>query len=82
MKKYKKYNYSNLGTNLRMIRTAKNISQRKAAMEMDIDIKAYNKLESRKSPNTHAFTLIKILEYYDVTFEELLGPGQKYAIDH
>ena len=67
-----KYNYSNIGLNLRIIRNKKGISQRKAALEMDIDIKAYNKLESDNPPNTHVLTLLKILEYYNITLEELL----------
>lgn len=67
-----KYKYKNIGKNLRQLRNKLDISQRKAALEMNIEIKAYNKLESENPPNMHVYTLIKILEYYGVTLEELL----------
>lgn len=67
-----KYSLENIGKNLRALRSQSGKSQRKVAAEIGIDFSNYQRLEGNPPPNMRIETLFKLLEYYDITLEELV----------
>jgi transcriptional regulator with XRE-family HTH domain len=58
--------------NLRKIRNQRNFTQLYVSFNTGIDISLYQKYESNKCPNIKLTNLIKIVSFFDVSFEELI----------
>lgn len=68
----KKYNTSKFSENLRNIRNSRNKTQSEVAFGINIDVRNYQRLESKKTPDIKMSTLINILNYFDISLDELL----------
>lgn len=63
-------NVTNLGRNLAQLRGDK--TQQEISHEIGINLRNYQRLESNNPPDIRLSTLLKILEYYRITLEDLL----------
>ncbi len=70
----KKYKIAllNLSKNLRKLRIENNKTQAEVSIEMNIDTRLYQRLESNKVPDIRFSTLFKIFEYYNIPLKDLL----------
>lgn len=57
---------------LKMLRTERKLTQERAAEELCIPLRSYNRLES-DGCKTHYDTLLKIADYYGVSVDWLMG---------
>ena len=57
---------------LKMLREENNLTQEKAARELEIPLRSYNRLEA-DGHKTHYDTLKKIADYYNVSVDWLMG---------
>ena len=64
-------NMRGLGENLKLLRKINNISQKEFAQKMNTSQQRVSEWECNKVEPS-LFNIIKILEFYDITFEELM----------
>ena len=57
---------------LKLLREESGLTQDKAAQELGIPLRSYNRLEAEGN-KTHYDTLLKIADYYDVSVDWLMG---------
>lgn len=57
---------------LKMLREENNLTQEKAAQELGIPLRSYNRLEADGN-KTHYDTMKKIADYYNVSVDWLMG---------
>jgi len=62
----------NLSKNLRALRTAKNETQISLSYKLGIDSRGYQRMESENPPDIKFTTIVKILDFYGISFEELI----------
>ncbi len=62
-----------VGKNLRRIRTARDLPIETVAMEIKLLPETLERLEAGKCPECTLDMLFDLVEYYDVTMEEILG---------
>jgi len=67
-----KYNIKNFSRNLRNIRNQKDKTQCEVAVNIGINPRNYQRLETNNPPNIKMSTLVNLLKYFDVSLEELL----------
>lgn len=60
-----------LAYNLRKLRKIKNKTQAEISHEIGISERSYQRLENMELKNIKISTFIKILQYYDIDFEDL-----------
>ena len=70
-KNYKKA-LLNLSKNLKKLRNENNKTQVEISIEMGIDTRLYQRLESNNVPDIRFSTLYKIIKYYKLPLEDLL----------
>jgi transcriptional regulator with XRE-family HTH domain len=58
--------------NLRKIRNKRNYTQLYVSLSAGIDISLYQKYESGKCPNIKLTNLVKIINFFEISFEELI----------
>lgn len=61
-----------LARNLRQIRTKNNYTQMYVSFKTEIDISLYQKYESKNPPDIRLTNLLKILNFYNVSLDDLL----------
>ncbi|AXU64256.1 helix-turn-helix domain-containing protein [Clostridioides difficile] len=62
-----------IGDNIKQILRKRDIKPYKLAKELDIDVSGLYKLLRNKSSNPTIDTLIKLVDYLDITLDELVG---------
>ena len=67
-----KYSMKKIANNLRLLRNNTGKSQLEIAMEIDISQRTYQRLESNELKDIKLSHIVKIINYYNITFEELL----------
>ena len=65
---------------LKLLREEQGLTQEKAAQEMEIPLRSYNRLEKDGS-KTHYDTLLRIAEYYCVSIDWLMGRTDKREVN-
>lgn len=65
---------------LKMLRDERKLTQEKAAEEIGIPLRSYNRLE-RDGSKTHYDTLLKIADYYNVSVDWLMGRTDKRELN-
>ena len=65
---------------LRILRDEKKLTQEKAARELDMPLRSYNRLE-RDGCKTHYDTLIKIADFYGVSVDWLMGRTDRREVN-
>jgi transcriptional regulator with XRE-family HTH domain len=63
----------NISANLKILRKRNNYTQLEVSHYLEMERKGYQNLESGKIKYLRLTTLIKILNFYDIKFEELVG---------
>jgi len=66
------FDLKKIGENLRKLRKEKNKSQNEVSTESDISMRAYQRIEANEVNDVKLSTIIKLLNYYNITLEELL----------
>jgi DNA-binding XRE family transcriptional regulator len=63
----------NIAVNLRYLRNKHNYTQMEVSHYLEMERKGYQNLEAGKVNYLRLSTIIKILNFYDITFEKLIG---------
>jgi transcriptional regulator with XRE-family HTH domain len=63
----------NIASNLKYLRQKNNYTQLEVSHYLGLERKGYQNIESGKVRYLKLSTIIKILNYYDITFEKLIG---------
>lgn len=65
---------------LKILRAEHNLTQDRAAKEMDMPLRSYTRLEM-DGAKTHYDTLLKIADFYDVSVDWLMGRTDKREVN-
>jgi len=63
----------NIASNLKYLRKKHNYTQLEVSHYLEMERKGYQNLESGNVKFLRLSTIIKILNFYDITFEKLIG---------
>jgi len=63
---------NNIASNLKYLRDKHNYTQLEISHYLELERKAYQNLEAGKVKYLRLTTIIKILNFYDITFEKLI----------
>lgn len=64
---------NNIASNLKYLRDKYNYTQLEVSHYLELERKAYQNIEAGKVKYLRLTTIIKILNFYNITFEKLIG---------
>jgi transcriptional regulator with XRE-family HTH domain len=67
----------NISKNLKYLRQKHNYTQLEVSYHLDLERKGYQNIESGKVSYLKLGTIIKILNFYNISFEELISDVEK-----
>ncbi len=71
-KNHKKIKLLKCSNNLRKLRIDNNETQLSLSHKLGIDLRGYQRMESNNPPDIKFTTIVKILEFYKIKFEDLI----------
>jgi len=61
----------NISVNLKQLRAEREITQMQISLDLPMERRSYQKLENNQNKDIKLSTLIKIVDYFEITFSEL-----------